>query len=534
MTYIKKYSHSHFIKNHLGGFIGIMANIIKQPKKKLIHKTKKKMGIKKWINIIFSKYLLVLLILVAYIFLGGLILQHIELPYEKNKLQQFEIMLEQLQTNLSHANYQTLYSIGKFEELRNNYNYWSNWQEASFFAFTLVSTIGYGKVTPQTDYGKIFTIFYIIFGVPLGAYAFGLFASITVKIFSRITEFTSDPILRAYQLVNVKKEGDLNSFQLKKIINEIGVECSEQEFDDIFDEADIDNDGTISYLELKKVINDKKWNIYNIENNSHQLLYVFVLIVVYLILGMFTFHWGENWSLGDAFYFCIITITTIGLGDFYPKNNKMMVFFFSCIGLGLIAMLIRFSFDIISKKAQEKKEKIMYFLPKKKNSIDSKKIVEMFHQKENVFLCRPLLEVYGFQLNKDLKLINNNQDIIADNNNWLIFYNDSITSINNNDFHNIYEKVKKRDKTHKLYKLKIKFLCKEVSNFGGIYYVSNSKEINVEKGNYIIYDIVSDSIHHCSKDIFLENYIIEKRNSINLEELQKVRIKLKNEVIKVI
>ena len=54
------------------------------------------------------------------------------------------------------------YSIGKFEELRSNYNYWSDWQEASFFAFTLVSTIGYGKVTPQTDYGKISALPYRI------------------------------------------------------------------------------------------------------------------------------------------------------------------------------------------------------------------------------------------------------------------------------------------------------------------------------------------------------------------------------------
>ena len=534
MPYIRKYSHSNFINNHLGGFIGIMANIIKQSPKIAIQKPKKKMDFKKNINFIFIKSIIVLLILVGYIYIGGLILQYIELPYEKNKLQQFEIMITQLQKNLTRENYRNLYSIGKFEELRSNYNYWSDWQEASFFAFTLVSTIGYGKVTPQTDNGKIFTIFYIIFGVPLGAYSFGFFASMTVKIFSRLTEITSDPILRAYQLVNVKKEEDLNPVQLRKIIDALGVECSEQEFDDIFDETDIDNDGTISYPELKKVISEKKWNIYNIENNSHQLLYVFILIVIYLVLGMFTFHWGEKWSLGDAFYFCIITITTIGLGDLYPKHNKMMVFFFSFFGLGLIAMLIRFSCDIISKKAQEKKEKIMYFLPKKKNSIDSKKILEMFHKKENVFLCRPSIEVYGFQLNKDLKLINNNNDIIANNSNWLIFYNDSITSIPDNEFMNIYEKVKKRDKNHKLYRLKIKFFCKEVTDLNGLNYITNSKEINVPKGNYIIYDIVSDNMHHCSKDAFLENYSTEKRNSIDLEDLQKARIKIKNEVIKVI
>ena len=35
------YSHSHFIKNNLGGFIGIMANIIEKPKNIPEHKLKK-------------------------------------------------------------------------------------------------------------------------------------------------------------------------------------------------------------------------------------------------------------------------------------------------------------------------------------------------------------------------------------------------------------------------------------------------------------------------------------------------------------
>ena len=47
MPYIRKYSHSNFINNHLGGFIGIMANIIKQSPKIAIQKPKKKWILKK-------------------------------------------------------------------------------------------------------------------------------------------------------------------------------------------------------------------------------------------------------------------------------------------------------------------------------------------------------------------------------------------------------------------------------------------------------------------------------------------------------
>ena len=58
----------------------------------------------------------------AYIFSGGLILQSIELPNEKIKLHQFNVLIDELQKNLTHQNYQNLYSIGKFEELKSNYN----------------------------------------------------------------------------------------------------------------------------------------------------------------------------------------------------------------------------------------------------------------------------------------------------------------------------------------------------------------------------------------------------------------------------
>ena len=48
------YSHPHFIKNHLGGFIGVIANIVDNPKKISISKTKK---ISKKTNCSFSESL---------------------------------------------------------------------------------------------------------------------------------------------------------------------------------------------------------------------------------------------------------------------------------------------------------------------------------------------------------------------------------------------------------------------------------------------------------------------------------------------
>jgi len=39
------------------------------------------------------------------------------------------------------------------------------WLDALYFSIITLTTIGYGDFSPQTDMGKIFTIFYIVIGI---------------------------------------------------------------------------------------------------------------------------------------------------------------------------------------------------------------------------------------------------------------------------------------------------------------------------------------------------------------------------------
>ena len=47
--------------------------------------------------------------------------------------------------------------------------------DAVYFTVATVTTIGYGDIVPQTDLGKLFTIFFSFFGISMALYFFTLF-----------------------------------------------------------------------------------------------------------------------------------------------------------------------------------------------------------------------------------------------------------------------------------------------------------------------------------------------------------------------
>lgn len=61
-----------------------------------------------------------------------------------------------------------------------------------------------------------------------------------------------------------------------------------------------------------------------------------------LLIGMLVYHWLEGWSYLDALYFCVISLATIGYGDFVPTTSLARAFTIIYVINGIVILLALF------------------------------------------------------------------------------------------------------------------------------------------------------------------------------------------------
>lgn len=64
---------------------------------------------------------------------------------------------------------------------------------------------------------------------------------------------------------------------------------------------------------------------------------LFAILAAWIAMGTLIFSFNEGWSVVESFYFCVMTLTTIGYGDFSPTSSAMQLYtvLYAVMGLGL-------------------------------------------------------------------------------------------------------------------------------------------------------------------------------------------------------
>jgi len=205
--------------------------------------------------------------------------------------------------------------VQKYKQVNGGQKFY-NWSFPSAFLYslTLITTIGYGNITPKTAWGRLITIAYAVIGIPL-------------------------------MLVYLSTVGDTLARQFRRLYGRI-TRVKSKESKSSSSKLDSSIIGTKSALHNH--ISEKKPELPYFPNQERQrvpICLTLCIVIVYISGGAFLFNQLENWSFIDGSYFCFTSLGTIGFGELVPgamgSGGDISVFVssaFILIGMALIAM----------------------------------------------------------------------------------------------------------------------------------------------------------------------------------------------------
>nr|XP_006626425.2 PREDICTED: potassium channel subfamily K member 17-like [Lepisosteus oculatus] len=186
--------------------------------------------------------------------------------------------------------------------------FWKYTSSAAFAA-TVVTTIGYGNMSPSTVSGQIFCVFFALFGIPLNVVVLNRIGKYMIAIEEHLCDFIGSKI-------NYRRT--------------------------------------------------TQWTMRTISVVSG--------MVTFFVVPMMLFHQYEGWSYLEGMYYCFITLSTIGFGDyvavsnpdrFYPDWYAKILAAWIFFGLAWLALLINHGINGLEHFSIFIKQRRAHFLEKK-------------------------------------------------------------------------------------------------------------------------------------------------------------------------
>ncbi|KAG0348603.1 Potassium channel [Podila humilis] len=188
---------------------------------------------------------------------------------------------------------------------------WS-FDEAVNFCIVSFATIGYGDISPKTDAGRIIFFFYGLLGISsLGFFVVSLRNAVIEQFQWRLVDRFSKP-------------AHLTRVQTRMSAKDMS-----------FPAARFEEEQQVKIMVKRKMI----------------VRMVFIWIVMWFG-GAGIFCIFEKWSYLESLYFCFVTLTTIGFGDYVPKRPGSIEFWnvYVFVGLSVFAYILSLSSESMASQ----------------------------------------------------------------------------------------------------------------------------------------------------------------------------------------
>lgn len=183
------------------------------------------------------------------------------------------------------------------------------WSISTYVTWCLLLSTGYGHISPNTQLGKVMTIVYTMFGMPV----FLLYMANMGDILAKSLKWTYakvcicrrpapkyDPSV-AWRSAEVTLRGPVGPESRGASRGPYGEDAASIE--------------TTSWSNGNEDAAEERPDVSNV---NIPITVSLVIMVALLYGGTLLFEKYEDWDPLTAFYFCFISLTTIGFGDFVP------------------------------------------------------------------------------------------------------------------------------------------------------------------------------------------------------------------------
>nr|XP_016850614.1 PREDICTED: potassium channel subfamily K member 18 [Anolis carolinensis] len=331
---------------------------------------------------------------VIYALLGALMFSHVEGNRESNESEayrRFMLNLWNLSKDLSENETSNEIFKNRIHELLSDIDFiwfsnpkkkWS-FLGSLFFCCTVFTTVGYGHTYPVTRLGKYLCMLYALFGIPLMFLVLtdtgDILAAILSRSYNKVRQLQSKLLSRLSCGPNCRKRreskpGSSSLRQNKIVLHEplnirevlqnnpsfkkkSGQDRNIEMFERLIARENdflappkpnrVERCSSCPELDKGPMMNHVIGNIDNIGKEVEKLdvpfsLMTFIVFAYISCAAAILPHWEHDLNFEGAFYFCFITLTTIGFGDVQLRHPNFFLFLSIYIVVGMEIVIIAF------------------------------------------------------------------------------------------------------------------------------------------------------------------------------------------------